>query len=50
MGLDVKKFGILGTGTEYELTTPTPNKNLLDYRIKTISMGLSHCCALTNSG
>jgi alpha-tubulin suppressor-like RCC1 family protein len=50
MGRDQKKYGILGMGTVYEITSPHPNNNLIDFRISKISMGLSHCCALTTSG
>lgn len=50
MGKDSKKYGILGLGPQYEMHTPYPNTNLIDFRIKQIKMGLSHCCALTSSG
>jgi alpha-tubulin suppressor-like RCC1 family protein len=50
MGKDTKKYGILGLGAQYEMTSPFPNTNLIDFRIKKIAMGLSHCCALTSSG
>lgn len=50
MGKDHKKYGILGMGTVYEVSSPAPNNSLIDYRISKISMGLSHCCALTSGG
>ena len=50
MGKDTKKYGILGQGSQYEMTTPAPNNHLIDFRISKISMGLSHCCALTSGG
>lgn len=34
MGKDVKKYGILGLGAQYDMPNPCPNNNLIDFRIK----------------
>jgi len=40
----------LGMGSVYEISQPHPNNNLIDFRLSKISMGLSHCAALTTGG
>lgn len=50
MGKDTKKYGLLGLGAQYEMSSPHPNNNLIDFRISKIAIGLSHCCALTSGG
>lgn len=50
MGKDTKKYGLLGLGAQYDIPSPCPNNNLIDFRIQKIAMGLSHCLALTSGG
>ena len=46
----LNKFGILGVGEIYSLTSPSPISTLFDHRIKLISVGYSHACALNSVG
>ena len=51
LGRDIKKYGLLGLGATYEVQhAPVLNSSLVDFRISKITVGLSHCCALTSSG
>jgi len=51
LGRDIKKYGLLGLGSTYEVQQmPVLNSSLVDFRIAQIAVGLSHCCALTTGG
>ena len=45
-----KRYGILGLGENYHQSTPTPISALLEHRVKQVSVGLTHACALNNTG
>lgn len=44
------KFGILGLGDIYFQANPLPVSTLFDYRIKSVSVGYFHACAVNSVG
>ena len=44
------KYGILGLGEIYAQASPYPVGALLDHRIKHVSVGYSHACAVNSGG
>ena len=48
-GNDREKYGILGLGNNYIITSPTLNENLLKKKIINLSLSEKHCAALDKS-
>lgn len=46
----VNKYGTLGLGEIYYQSNPYPISSLFDYRIKHVSVGYFHACAINSAG